>query len=278
MLDVLINTVPKAGPSLSASSDDGPDVDRFPGRITAPALSATSDAADVVVVEDGADAPVASQEPAQATTKPAATDSPATPVPSLDKALARLQPPAPPTMLQVGDPPVRAHYSDPQSFDEALIRHGTAQGLNRANVEKHQAQLAAHNAAVEDAVRQNYNAKKAAFVAQHPDFDAVAHADNLSVTQIMAETIVQADNAPEIGYYLGKNPAEAGRIAAMTPIKQVAEIGRIAERLANPVAAKKPTPRARAATPTARPSQELSMTAYAEQRLAALRAGGSKWR
>jgi hypothetical protein len=54
--------------------------------------------------------------------------------------------------------------------------------------------------------------------------------------------IMQAENGPDIAYYLGKNIQEAQRIAKLDPITAVREIGRLeAKLLAEPVKAKEPS-------------------------------------
>ena len=50
-----------------------------------------------------------------------------------------------------------------------------------------------------------------------PDFDAVVHNPNLTVTPVMADAIRESGRGAEIAYYLGKNPAEAARIASLPP-------------------------------------------------------------
>jgi hypothetical protein len=71
----------------------------------------------------------------------------------------------------------------------------------------------------------------AAFREKVPDFDEVAHNPNLAVTPIMAEAIRETPRGAEIAYYLGKNPGEAARIAALPPVSQVMAIARLETRL-----------------------------------------------
>jgi hypothetical protein len=64
-----------------------------------------------------------------------------------------------------------------------------------------------------------------------PDFDAVAHNQNLTITPVMADAIRESARGAEIAYYLGKNPAEAARIAALAPISQATAIARLEGRI-----------------------------------------------
>ena len=92
----------------------------------------------------------------------------------------------------------------------------------------------------------------------------------------MAAAILQVDNGTDVAYHLGQNPEDSVRIATLaSPVRQFIEIGRIAERLANP-----PRPASRRARPvehiTDAPAQadtteaEPSMEDYAKQRNARL--------
>lgn len=73
------------------------------------------------------------------------------------------------------------------------------------------------------------------FIARYPDFnDTLADADKRGLkfdNQAMLAIIQQ--KAPEVPYYLAKpeNEAVARKFMAMTPLQQVAEVGRIQERL-----------------------------------------------
>ena len=71
-----------------------------------------------------------------------------------------------------------------------------------------------------------FNAKVDAVRDRMPDFDQVFHS-RLPITATMAELISDSERGPEIGYYLGKNEEEAGKIARLPPHLQGAAIARI---------------------------------------------------
>ena len=71
----------------------------------------------------------------------------------------------------------------------------------------------------------------AAFREKAPDFDAVVHNPNLTVTPIMADAIRESSRGAEIAYYLGKNPVEAARIASLPPVSQATAITRLETRV-----------------------------------------------
>jgi hypothetical protein len=63
--------------------------------------------------------------------------------------------------------------------------------------------------------------------AELADFAAVAQNPDLPITSVMAEAITDTDIGPRILYHLGKNPAEAARIAKLSPVAAIREIGKI---------------------------------------------------
>jgi len=68
---------------------------------------------------------------------------------------------------------------------------------------------------------------------KYSDFDQVAYNPSLPITDAMAETIQHSDVGAEVHYYLGKNPAEAKRIASLSPFLQAKEIGRLEAKIAD---------------------------------------------
>jgi hypothetical protein len=66
---------------------------------------------------------------------------------------------------------------------------------------------------------------------KYEDFQELIESDGLKISPVMRDAILEADNRVEISYFLGKNPKEAARISRLTPIRQVAEIARIEDKL-----------------------------------------------
>ena len=67
---------------------------------------------------------------------------------------------------------------------------------------------------------------------EHPDFDSVALAPNIPVTQTMFDAAL-GNKLSSVLYYFGKNPGEAARISALPPTMQIKEVGRIEGALAS---------------------------------------------
>jgi len=71
-------------------------------------------------------------------------------------------------------------------------------------------------------------------IAKHADFADVVGAQNVDITLPMANAIVEIDTVDlqvDTAYYLGSNPGEAGRIAKLSPVKQIAEIIKISNKI-----------------------------------------------
>jgi hypothetical protein len=98
-------------------------------------------------------------------------------------------------------------------------------------------------AAAETAERAKYTqfADRAKVAAEkYPDFEAVAYSDEVPVSATMRECILSSDVGAELAYYLGKNPAEAERIAGLEGLAAARAMGRIEARI-EAEAAGKPT-------------------------------------
>ena len=75
---------------------------------------------------------------------------------------------------------------------------------------------------------------------KYPDFDEVV--GELKPTTPWAVAIMEAENAEDVAYYLGKNLKEAQRISQLPPLSQVREIAKIeAKLLAEPPKPKTPS-------------------------------------
>ena len=167
----------------------------------------------------------------------------------LDSALAALskvqaptsEPPAP--ILDSMPRPNRESFPDNESFEAALVSWAGAQAGSSAAAEfrKRQEELDAQKAeqarAEEErkatalreeeeskraeAMRLSWEERRAKAIEAHPDFSEVAEATSLPISVAMAHVIVNRPDGPEIAYYLGKNPGEAARIAAIVVPGQV---------------------------------------------------------
>lgn len=99
---------------------------------------------------------------------------------------------------------------------------------------------AAAQAQVEEA-RTRANETRAKFLrraeavrAKHGDFDEVLSNPALAASRAVVAVIREAEDGPELAYWLGKNLDEAERIASLSPARAALELGKISARLAMP--------------------------------------------
>lgn len=88
--------------------------------------------------------------------------------------------------------------------------------------------------AVRSVSQQVFEAREAETRERYADYDIVAKNPSLPITGEMAEVILESEAGPQLAYHLGKNPAEAARIARLNPRLQAAELGKLEARLSSP--------------------------------------------
>jgi hypothetical protein len=72
-------------------------------------------------------------------------------------------------------------------------------------------------------------------IAKYADFNEVVGAEHVDITPYMAnaifETIEDADLQVDTAYYLGNNPKEAAKIAKLPPVRQIAEVVKVSNKI-----------------------------------------------
>ena len=67
--------------------------------------------------------------------------------------------------------------------------------------------------------------------------------DDLPVSQAMADAVMESDVAPKLLAFMSKNPAEVERIAKLSPVKQIVELGKLEAKIQLPTKiSKAPSP------------------------------------
>jgi hypothetical protein len=110
---------------------------------------------------------------------------------------------------------------------QTLSKHEQRQQQEKAQAAQHQ-------------TVEGWNKRVAA--ADIPDFHDVVASSDVPMTRIMQQAIMESDNGPKLAYHLATNPADAERIAGMTPIGAVRALTLIEEGFKKPVAVSKATP------------------------------------
>lgn len=77
----------------------------------------------------------------------------------------------------------------------------------------------------------SWDAKEAEARTRYPDYDDVV-TDDVRISATMSDLILSSDVGADVAVYLGKNPSETERIAAMAPMAAAREIGKIEARFA----------------------------------------------
>lgn len=149
------------------------------------------------------------------------------------KALGKDKPaepdPAPAERAQDAEPdPAEYAYGE---TDPAYVK---ALGAYAARQEFARLAKAQEQRSHEQAIAQTWDQRQQAFAKDKPDYyDQVDRAD-LPISPPMADAIRTSDTGPAVAYHLAQNPDEARRIAGLTPIAQIREIGRLEARLTAP--------------------------------------------
>jgi len=107
------------------------------------------------------------------------------------------------------------------------------------------AQVADRIAAAElGRLQQAHEARVAALRAETPDWDTVTRAAvNLPVSQAVIQAIHEMPEGAKVALHLARNPELALELIRMTPVAQIARVGRIAASLDAPTVQSSPKPR-----------------------------------
>ncbi len=131
---------------------------------------------------------------------------------------------APPAAVTAKAKPEQKDFDTYDGYIEALAdwRYETRKAEDEAKAAQ-QARQNAERAAAEVHV-QRVNAAKE----RYPDYDEVmAGVQSLPITREIHDGIVKSEKGPDIAYHLAKNPDEVRRIAALTPDRQLVEMGKL---------------------------------------------------
>lgn len=157
--------------------------------------------------------------------------------------------------------PTRDGFDDPDAYDDALTAWGKREGARETETaaaaaraettrlarEKSDREATEARAAEVTKLNDNWNAKVTEAATRYDDFnDVITKAPEdggPTISDAMVAGMMQVDNGPEVAYHLGLNVEESKRIAGLpNAARQLIEIGRLAERLANPPRRARPAP------------------------------------
>lgn len=130
--------------------------------------------------------------------------------------------------------PQRADFQSPEEHEAALVKWASDKAATEERAKVLSEQQRQTQEAKSKAVLDTFTERKAAFEADHPDFDDVVYADDVKIAPAMTQAILEAEDGPAIAYYLGQNPEVAERINGLSMAQQVYEIGKISAKLSAP--------------------------------------------
>lgn len=124
----------------------------------------------------------------------------------------------PPPLTAEPARPRMKDFNDPDAYDDAVTKYEkdvkTWDRQDAARVRAEEGQRSESRRIADSYQRQNQEAIK-----KYPDFQAVAFSDKLPLSHAAVHLIPRLENGAELQYWLGKNPAEAARIATLTDIQ-----------------------------------------------------------
>lgn len=151
----------------------------------------------------------------------------------------RLAQQAPARAKEAAEPTID-QFDDFQDFVSAVADYRAKKAVESTLTEREQRQAAEKAQAAQQQTVEGWNKRVAA--ADIPDFHDVVAASDVPMTQVMQQAIMESDLGPKLAYHLATNPADAERIAGMTPIGAVRALTLIEEGFKKPVAVSKATP------------------------------------
>ena len=81
---------------------------------------------------------------------------------------------------------------------------------------------------------ENWRDQQARAAEKYPDYEEVVGGSDAPITREMSQAIIESDQGAEITYYLAHHPDEAKSIALLSPIRQIAAIGKLEAKLSQP--------------------------------------------
>jgi len=135
-----------------------------------------------------------------------------------------------------GKPTLAQYEFDPEKYAEAMAEFAKTQTTKELQAKANEQASKQYR----EGLVTRWEDKVDAAQSKYPDWAEIV--GELAPDSSFTAAIMDCDNADDVAYHLGKNPAEATRIAQLPPLSQVREIGKIeAKLLAEPPKAKTPS-------------------------------------
>jgi ElaB/YqjD/DUF883 family membrane-anchored ribosome-binding protein len=127
--------------------------------------------------------------------------------------------------------PKPEQFTTTEEYVEALTAYKADEIFRTRTQESESQRREAEQRQRHQSVVSSYQERVEQAMDKYPDFEDVAYSPDVPITNAMAATIQESEKGPDIAYFLGKNPAEAQRIAKLSPFLQAKELGKLEAKL-----------------------------------------------
>ena len=141
---------------------------------------------------------------------------------------------------EVGEEPKPEQFSDMYEYAKALAEYTADKKLMERDREEKARKAAAEQEAKFKAWADRVNAAKN----ELPDFDDMVQSSDVRVSDPVRDAIIESENGPQILYYLAENAEYAKKLAEMSVVSAVREIGKIEARFEKAAKANEPNVKA----------------------------------
>jgi hypothetical protein len=127
--------------------------------------------------------------------------------------------------------PNRGDFFDPDEYEAAKDAWLIQEAEKRIEAKTTRAQQEQDQQRQTEEIRKSWSAQVESAKKAHPDFEEVVYSDDFQCTPVMMNAIAADIHGAEVAYHLATDPDEASRIAALAPVQQIIEIGRLSATL-----------------------------------------------
>lgn len=149
---------------------------------------------------------------------------------ALELQIADFQQKSRPAVVEVKEPQ-QSDFATVQEYVDALVNFKADQRIAKDKQEAEQQRTADEAERIKTAFANRITE----FMKATPDFEAVTSRADVDLPAHVTQYILESDFGPQLGYQLSKDSAELNRILKLSPIRAIAELGKLEASLAKPV-------------------------------------------
>ena len=132
-----------------------------------------------------------------------------------------------------GDPaePKPEDFKTVGEYTRALTKYEVAKAATAAKAEGEQLSAQQRKQAEADAIAKSFAERQSAYIKQNPEYEELLESSDLDVPQVAMQYIVESEVGPQLAVHLVKNPGEAERLSKLSPVRMIAELGKLETKL-----------------------------------------------